>query len=216
MQGKVESVLVNHFSERLKTVVPSGSGRAFAKKAGIGYSTVHNYLSGVSSPTLENLVALARAADVSVEWLATGIEKSSRSSGVNPKKFVNCTSKIPYLGQEKYLVLDDELLRSQNLHIDNAIALKAGTDVMEPTFSAESILVIDKSVGTLRENQLVVLNRGNDYLFKRVQVQANGYNLLSDNKKYPMIVVSESEVVLFKVIGEIKFVINLFTDPVSN
>lgn len=72
MTDKKKSIL--QFSERLKSIVPAGSGRDFAKRAGIGYSTVHNYLQGVSSPTLENLVSLARAGNVSVEWLATGEE----------------------------------------------------------------------------------------------------------------------------------------------
>ena len=76
MAGKKESV--EQFSERLKSIVPSGSGRDFAKKAGIGYSTVHNYLQAVSSPTLENLVLLAKAGGVSVEWLATGKEFSKK------------------------------------------------------------------------------------------------------------------------------------------
>lgn len=100
MTIKKESVV--QFSERLKSIVPSGSGRDFAKKAGIGYSTVHNYLQAVSSPTLENLVLLAKAGDVSVEWLATGKELTKAVSTDQTGKLL----KIPFIDSDNFLLLD--------------------------------------------------------------------------------------------------------------
>jgi transcriptional regulator with XRE-family HTH domain len=82
---------VEQFSERLKSIVPSGSGRDFAKKAGIGYSTVHNYLQAVSSPTLENLVLLAKAGACRLNgWL---LEKSFQNRLTDHRKLL----KIPFI-----------------------------------------------------------------------------------------------------------------------
>jgi predicted transcriptional regulator len=56
MNNKKQST--KEFSERLKHVIAAlgTTGREFSKRAGIGYSTVHNYMHGSSSPTLDNLV----------------------------------------------------------------------------------------------------------------------------------------------------------------
>lgn len=106
MTDKKESIL--QFSERLKSIVPAGSGRDFAKRAGIGYSTVHNYLQGVSSPTLENLVLLAKAGNVSVEWLATGEEFRGGTLAVDRDAESGRILKIPFLNKSEFLFLDLE------------------------------------------------------------------------------------------------------------
>ena len=49
-----------------------GSGNALARKTGIPRSTLETYISGNVEPIARRLVTLARAAGVSVEWLATG------------------------------------------------------------------------------------------------------------------------------------------------
>ncbi|MDH5637085.1 MAG: hypothetical protein OEZ04_01170 [Nitrospinota bacterium] len=45
----------------------------FSKKCGISTSLMLAYLGGKSLPGLENLIKLAAAADVSVQWLASGM-----------------------------------------------------------------------------------------------------------------------------------------------
>ncbi len=208
MKQKATSGLLNEFCLRLKGKIPSGSGRAFANRAGIGYSTLHNYLSGVSSPTLENLVLLADALDVSVEWLATGKgESTSRAdSGLSaaPSRLI----KVPFIDHEGFLIMDTAFLRERLDVTDHLVALCVQTDVMEPTFGIGAVLLIDRSVKQLNENQLTVLKKGDNFLLKRVQVIANGYNLLSDNLKYPVLTISESELDNFDVLGEVKLTIN--------
>lgn len=48
------------------------SARAFAKRADILPATFHNYIKGTSEPTRPVIVAIAKTADVNIEWLATG------------------------------------------------------------------------------------------------------------------------------------------------
>ncbi|EOC5256949.1 XRE family transcriptional regulator [Enterobacter asburiae] len=202
MAGKKESV--EQFSERLKSIVPSGTGRDFAKKAGIGYSTVHNYLQAVSSPTLENLVLLAKAGDVSVEWLATGKEFSKTTSTDQVEKLF----KIPFIDGEDFLLLDTNAFPNLRNKTANLAALRVKTDVMEPTFMVGSVLLINQNQKQLRDGKVVVLHKEGNYLYKRVQLVPDGYNLSSDNTKYSAMTVNQSSLSSFDVLGEVLLVLN--------
>lgn len=50
----------------------AGSQSAFARAIGVDPPRLSEWLSGKKHPTLENLIAVACAANVHVEWLATG------------------------------------------------------------------------------------------------------------------------------------------------
>ncbi|MCU7365981.1 LexA family transcriptional regulator [Pantoea stewartii] len=202
MAGKKESI--EQFSERLKSIVPSGTGRDFAKKAGIGYSTVHNYLQAVSSPTLENLVLLAKAGDVSVEWLATGKEFSKTASTDQVEKLL----KIPFIDGNDFLLLDSNAFPDLWDKRANLAALRVQTDVMEPTFMVDSVLLINQNQKQLRDGKVVVLHKEGNYLYKRVQVVPDGYNLSSDNTKYSSIIVNQDSLSSFNVLGEVLVVLN--------
>lgn len=202
MAGKKESV--EQFSERLKSIVPSGSGRDFAKKAGIGYSTVHNYLQAVSSPTLENLVLLAKAGDVSVEWLATGKESTKAVSTGQTEKLL----KIPFIDSSDFLLLDVSIFPDIRENTETLAALRVRTDVMEPTFLVGSVLLIDQNHKQLRDGKVVVLHKEGNYLFKRVQVVSDGYHLSSDNTIYSAMIVNQVSLSSFDVLGEVLIVLN--------
>ncbi len=58
-------------ASRIREAIGTESARSFAVRAGISDSTLRSILKG-SSPTLDSLVPIAKAADVSVDWLATG------------------------------------------------------------------------------------------------------------------------------------------------
>ena len=58
--------------ERLREAVSrAGGGTLISKQADVALSTLNGYLAG-GEIKLSNLIKLARACDVSVEWLATG------------------------------------------------------------------------------------------------------------------------------------------------
>ena len=56
---------------RIREIIGDEAGAAFARRCGIPESLLRKYLNG-SQPSVRNLVVMARAAGVSVEWLATG------------------------------------------------------------------------------------------------------------------------------------------------
>ena len=61
------------FSNRLALVIKGNYGYAeFANKVGVSVSGLKKWLSGTSEPGLSKLVAIAKVAGVSLEWLAAG------------------------------------------------------------------------------------------------------------------------------------------------
>lgn len=63
---------VGRFPDRLQEAMGDRSARSLADRAGIGSSTLHQYLKGKSEPTRKALVAIANELGVRLEWLATG------------------------------------------------------------------------------------------------------------------------------------------------
>jgi len=64
----------NGFHERLRKILEGeASSSAFARRAGISQSGFHRIEKG-GEPTLKTIIAIAKAAGVSVQWLATGDE----------------------------------------------------------------------------------------------------------------------------------------------
>lgn len=63
---------MNHFKDRLQIAIGDYSVNAFAKKSGITEGTLRTYLTGTSLPGLDKLISISEAAEVNIEWLATG------------------------------------------------------------------------------------------------------------------------------------------------
>ncbi|MER2557687.1 MAG: helix-turn-helix transcriptional regulator [Candidatus Competibacter denitrificans] len=62
----------DEFKDRLKLVIGKESVRSFAGRAGVSPTVVRHYVIGKSLPTLDNLIALTKAAKINLLWLATG------------------------------------------------------------------------------------------------------------------------------------------------
>lgn len=60
------------FPERLKKILGSESARSFAKRAEILPATFHNYIKGLSEPRCSEIIAIAKTANVNIEWLVSG------------------------------------------------------------------------------------------------------------------------------------------------
>ena len=63
----------NPFSNRIKKIIElTGSAEKLANISGMSSRVIGKYLAGKSDPTRKKLIALADAAQVNIEWLATG------------------------------------------------------------------------------------------------------------------------------------------------
>lgn len=61
----------SEFAKRLDIALKGDNLHAFSKKSGVGYTPLRKYLNG-SKPGMDNLILIAKASGVSLEWLATG------------------------------------------------------------------------------------------------------------------------------------------------
>lgn len=74
------------FQSRMADAVRRVGGvSAMAERTGLSRGVIHKYLNGESEPSRDRLVAIAKAADVNVGWLAAGcVEVSSSTAAAAP------------------------------------------------------------------------------------------------------------------------------------
>ena len=211
------------FSERLKELIGNKSGRAFAKEAGISYSTLHNYLTNVSLPTLDNLIALASYSNVSVQWLATG---EVINAGVSDKENLNLIAS----NDETFSVIEDcrevrisaggggfndeykpyqttkvekAWLDSRRLKAEDCAMFLVSGDSMYPTLKDGEEIIVDRSKKELKDGKIFVLNNEGAMLVKKVQITYNGITLISQNTEYAPIELNAEQANNLIVIGQV-------------
>lgn len=211
-----ESVDETGFSDRLKELLEGQSARSFAQKAGMGDSTLRAILNG-AMPRLDNLLRIAEAAGVSVEWLATGKESNKSQSdfeaefalipGYNVQVVAGHGSLVGNESPTRELAFQRTWLRYRGLHESHLALVFAKGDSMEPTISDNETLMVDTSEQKLRDGHIYVIRNGDHLLVKRIQTLWNdGVQLLSDNKEYPPQEISRSDLNSLEVIGKVVWV----------
>ena len=83
--GNENDVENDAFKCRLRQIIGEESVRSFALRAEISPSVVRQYLAGKSLPALDNLLAMTKAAQVNLLWLATG-EGPMQGEKVEPSR----------------------------------------------------------------------------------------------------------------------------------
>lgn len=210
------------FSQRLKQLIGNKSGRAFAKDAGISYSTLHNYLTGTSLPTLDSLLTLANYANVSVQWLATGeyLEETQQKIDLNliasnDDTFVTIEDFRDIRISAGYGGFNDDYqpfhttkvekawLDARRLKADDCAMFLVSGDSMYPTLKDGEDIIVDRSKCQLQEGKIFVLNHSGSMLVKRVQFTYSGAELLSDNNAYRPIKLTAEEADSLIIIGQV-------------
>ncbi|WP_288063309.1 XRE family transcriptional regulator [Rodentibacter caecimuris] len=210
------------FSERLKELIGNKSGRSFAKDAGISYSTLHNYLTDTSLPTLDNLIALANYANVSVQWLATGeyLEESKQKDSTNltvsnDETFISIEDcrdvRISAGGggfNDDYRTfnttkVEKAWLDARRLKADNCAMFLVSGDSMYPTLKDGEEIIVDRSKTDLKDGKIFVLNNERAMLVKKVQITYTGVTLISQNTEYSPIELDAEQASNLIVIGQV-------------
>ena len=211
-----ETVNETGFADRLRTIIGNGSARAFAHKAGMGDSTFRNILNG-GMPRLDNLLRIANAAGVSVEWLATGKEPGKSDSqfeeefalipGYNIQVAAGHGSLAGDESPTRELAFRRKWLRFRGFHEQDLALVFAKGDSMEPTISDNETVMVDTSQKKLRDGSIYVIRNGDHLLVKRIQTLWNdGVQLFSDNKEYPPQEIASSDLESLEVIGKVVWV----------
>lgn len=204
------------FTERLNALIGTQSARGFAQKAGMGDSTLRAILNG-AMPRLDNLLRIAEAAGVSVEWLATGREPTKSDSqfeeefalipGYNVQVGAGHGSIAGDESPTRELAFRRKWLRFRGFHESNLVLVFAKGDSMEPTISDNETVMVDTSEKKLRDGRIYVIRNGDHLLVKRIQTLWNdGVQLLSDNKEYPPQEIPRDNLENLEVIGKVVWV----------
>lgn len=115
------------FKERLREAVADRKLVAFAKECGFSDSLLGAYLRGEKLPGMENLMAMAEAGGVTLDWLATGREPRTRAEWRAAKA-------------APAAALDTERLKLAIATVEEGLA--ATRRVMEPDKKAELVLAV--------------------------------------------------------------------------
>ncbi|MBX3580788.1 MAG: helix-turn-helix transcriptional regulator [Rhizobiaceae bacterium] len=189
------------FARRLELAISGESVHAFSKRAGIPDSTVRKYLAG-TMPGLDNLIAMATAADVTLDWLAAErgpmrISGSLIVGGEVPDGFVP----VPKLdirpsagpgsltvyeeGEPDILAFRENWLRRIGVNPKSARLMIAKGDSMRETVDDGDLMIVDVSIREVVNGAIHVLVYNGMVILKRLQILRNGVLLLkSDNPKY--------------------------------
>ncbi|MGC7559556.1 S24 family peptidase [Pasteurella sp. PK-2025] len=227
-QKKEQSVLgvdnVIGFSERLRMLIGNKSGRSFAKEVGISYSTLHNYLSGLSLPTLDNLISLAKYTRVSIEWLALGennsilLKESSQIShsvtnennddfvSIRDYREISVSAGFGAINEEiphKYTKIEKSWLLSRGLKAESCGMFRINGDSMHPVLKDNEDMVVDMSKQALREGLIFIINHCGVMWVKKIQINFDGVDLISENPMYKPIKLTSDEANSLIVIGQV-------------
>ncbi|HCA27793.1 MAG TPA: hypothetical protein DEP05_09205 [Betaproteobacteria bacterium] len=200
-------------ADRIKQVIGEGSVSAFARKAGIYESLLRQYVAG-SMPGADKLVAIARAAHVNLEWLATGEgpmdapprptlkvrESAADYHGVEtgapagyvvaaqPRVIDRSGEKDTLVGGQAldYLAFKADWVRTELGADPERLALvRAVGDAMAPTLSAGDLLLLDYSFDRIKQDAIYAIAVDGALQIKRIQRLLDGALLIkSDNPVY--------------------------------
>lgn len=207
------TIVESEFRARLTQVIETfGSVVALAKAVGISDNAIYKWLSGRGQPSVANLVAVARVARVSIEWLATG-EESTQSAQAITRAVAHGDFIFMPRNRIRFSSGRDGILRSDQ--VVDSIAFRAAWvkrrlstesrdlllievvgDSMAPTVEDSDLILADLAEPRFRQDGIYLLRHDSGLAVKRIQRRPDGKLLVrSDNPKYEAMVVSTVSVI---------------------
>jgi phage repressor protein C with HTH and peptisase S24 domain len=196
------------FRNRLTQVIHAyGSVVSLASEIGVSDNAIYKWLAGRGQPSIGNLVALARAGGVSIEWLATGAGAAKKAragehAGDSADYIFMPRHRIQFSGAHKGTVRSEQVVDSiafraawikQRLKADprDLILIQAEGDAMAPTIEDSDLMLASLAEPRFRQDGIYLLRRENGIEVKRIQRRPDGKLVLrSDNQKYEALVVA--------------------------
>ena len=201
------------FRTRLTQVIHSfGSVAELAGVVGVSDNAIYKWLAGRGQPTVANLVTLARAGRVSVEWLATGAEPASKGrtathSAARDDFIFMPRNRIRFAGGRNGILHSDQVVDSIAFRADwikqrlkaeprDLILIEVEGDSMAPTIENSDLILANLAEPRFRQDGIYLLRRDSGLEVKRIQRRPDGKLLVrSDNPKYEPMPVSAVNVV---------------------
>lgn len=181
--------------DRISYIQKLVGSKPLQEAANISQSTLSRLCNDQTLPTSTVLVALAKNAGVSVNWLATGEGEPTNDS---PNGYVKIK---PLEGdQRSQVLLDVELLRQRNIDPENCAFVSVDGDAMQGSFPAGMQVVIE--LGQSKQDGIYAVRMQGTVTIRRLQFAPNGdLKILSDNPSYPDYTLKPEEQSSFEIIG---------------
>jgi phage repressor protein C with HTH and peptisase S24 domain len=175
-EAQADAKDVDQFPVRLKQAVGDKSIRGFARDCGFSDTVLRQYLNGQSEPTRPALLAIARTAQVSVEWLATGEPVAGAKASAEDYVY-----KDP-------LAFETGWLRAEfPSAFENLLLTQVVDESMEPTLQQGDFALVDtndRDLGTVSHG-IYLIKLNDRLLIKRLQYIADKtLRVLSDHPAY--------------------------------
>jgi phage repressor protein C with HTH and peptisase S24 domain len=192
------------FRRRLRLIMQQfGSVADLARVVGVSDNAIYKWVSGRGQPSMTSLVNLARAARVSIEWLATGQESAEGEGlGAESPEYVylprgsvrNAVGRATVQSQQivDYLAFRGEWLRRRiAIESKSLMLLEAVSDSMAPTIDEGDLVLVDLRDPRFHHDGIYVLRASGDLSIKRIQRRPDGKLIIrSDNPAYEPAVVA--------------------------
>lgn len=214
----IPSRAIGCFRERLKDVMGSTGGRAFARKCGLSEGAIRSYLSGDTYPTLDRLEQIAAAVGVSAVWLAFGESSQPKAAPLEaiddeqyaliPLYDARCSAGHGSWNEGctvlTHLAFTRYSLRKKGLEAAQLSAIRVDGDSMEGLLKDGDTVLLDHRRNAL-EGEAVYVIRLDDHLYaKRLQRQFDGsVHIISQNKAYQVMVVPRERLGELEIIGRV-------------
>ena len=173
---QADATEVDQFPVRLKQAVGDKSIRGFARDCGFSDTVLRQYLNGQSEPTRPALLAIARTAKVSVEWLATGQPLAGAQASAEDYVY-----KDPLAFETGWLRAEFPSA-SENLLLTQVV-----DESMEPTLQQGDLALVDTNDRDLEtvSHGIYLIKLNDRLLIKRLQyVVDKTLRVLSDHPAY--------------------------------
>jgi len=193
------------FRRRLRLIMQQfGSVADLARAVGVSDNAIYKWVSGRGQPSMISLVNLARAARVSIEWLATGQESKGEARAAESGEYVylppNSVRTAGGRGVQSRQIVDyvafktEWLRRRVGIDPKSLMLIEAVSDSMAPTIDEGDLLLVDLRDPRFRHDGVYVLRASGDLPIKRIQRRPDGKLIIrNDNAAYePTVVAADS------------------------
>lgn len=198
------------FRRRLRLIMQQfGSVADLARAVGVSDNAIYKWVSGRGQPSMVSLVNLARAARVSVEWLATGQEANARDvrdSEAGEYAYLPRHSVRAQAGRvimQSPQIVDHVAMKSEWLgrrlgaEPKSVMLVEAVGDAMSPTIDEGDLVLVDLRESRYRYDGVYALRSGNEIAIKRLQRRPDGGLIIrSDNPRYESSLVAPESIVM--------------------
>jgi phage repressor protein C with HTH and peptisase S24 domain len=191
-----------------------GSVADLARAVGVSDNAIYKWVSGRGQPGMISLVNLAKAAGVSVEWLATGRGTPAKGKTeappppaesaefvMMPRHLLRAAAGRPSIQNAQivdYLSFRSDWLRlTLNADPRALVLIEAAGDSMAPTIGETDLVLADLKEGRFKHDGIYVFRSGGTLVIKRLQRQIDGTLLIrSDNPRYESVKVKPDELIV--------------------